>query len=169
MTARSEMFVTEQVYENLKEHLQAKGYDEPIHIVSGTGNWMWNIWTSGRGYPEHGSADVRDDGWELLGMVEWGVYFQDEYIQQSMKHIVAYVDWIKFTPSEESGAPRIEKTTEFCDHCATEVSYNRRRVVEELPVNITSENKGGSATLCPSCHWFIDNYPGQRPSEVIET
>jgi hypothetical protein len=40
---------------------------------------------------------------------------------------------------------------EYCDHCGVEVTKNTRCAVSCLPLNISSANRGESATLCREC------------------
>jgi hypothetical protein len=50
----------------------------------------------------------------------------------------------------------MSNTEEYCDHCGDElINFTDRCVVESLPCDIDSANKGESATLCCSCHHLV--------------
>jgi hypothetical protein len=50
----------------------------------------------------------------------------------------------------------MSNTEEYCDHCGDElINFTDRCVVESLPCDIDSANKGESATLCSSCHHLV--------------
>lgn len=40
----------------------------------------------------------------------------------------------------------------YCDDCGDSIPEGRSYAIHHLPVDITSENAGGSATLCEKCY-----------------
>ena len=51
----------------------------------------------------------------------------------------------------------MRKDSFFCDNCAKSLPHlTGRFVVEELPCDIASANKGESATLCEMCYKECD-------------
>ena len=47
----------------------------------------------------------------------------------------------------------------YCDHCGKEIGRERYSYTE-LPIDINSENAGGSAIVCEDCFIWIENSCG---------
>lgn len=43
----------------------------------------------------------------------------------------------------------------YCDHCGEQIQTGDACAIASLPVNITSENAGGSAVVCADCYVLI--------------
>ena len=50
---------------------------------------------------------------------------------------------------------KINKDTGYCDHCGEQIPTGDACAIASLPVNIASENAGGSAVVCADCYVLI--------------
>ena len=47
------------------------------------------------------------------------------------------------------------KDTGYCDHCREMIPMGDACVISQLPIDIPSEKKGGSAIVCADCYIII--------------
>ena len=47
------------------------------------------------------------------------------------------------------------KNTGYCDHCGKIIPTGDTCAISHLPIDITSENTGGSAVVCADCYVLI--------------
>ncbi len=47
------------------------------------------------------------------------------------------------------------KNTGYCDHCGVEIPTGDACAIASLPVDIASENAGGSAVVCADCYVLV--------------